>query len=100
MYLSALDESLRCSAHEEAFAIRNHLGWFFNQQSMIEKAIQQFELALEGYTNLWGPDHEEIIYTLEYLKICRQQLEAEKEMSNPVPEDRNSVSESRRLSAP
>lgn len=100
MYLSALDESLRCSAHEEAFAIRNRLGFLFIQQSMFEKAIQQFELALEGYTNLWGPDHEKVIYTWGFMKICRQQMEAEKEMSNPVPEDRNSVSESRRLSAP
>ncbi len=99
-YLSALDESLRCSAHEEAFAIRNSLGCLFNQQSMFEKAMQQFELALEGYTNLWGPDHEKVIHTLVFVKICRQQLEVEKVMSNLVPEDRNSVSESRRLSAP
>ena len=99
-YFSALDGSKNWSADVQVCKVRCALAILFQKRSMLEKAIQQFELALEGFTDLLGPDDEITISTLTILQACRRQLEAEKKMSNPVPEDRHSASESRRLSAP
>lgn len=93
MYLSALDVSQRCSAHEGAFYLRCHLGMLFEERSMFEKAIQHFELASEGYTNLFGPEHKQTIDCMEQLSECQQRLEAEKGISHSIPENCDSVSE-------
>lgn len=101
MLLKALDGYGRIygSEHKTASNIRYHLGGLYTKGSMFEKAVQQVELALEGYTNLLGPDDEDTIACLEALKVYQQLLEAQKGMSNSPPEDCDSGSESRRLPA-
>ncbi len=54
MYLSALDVSQRCSAHEGAFHLRCHLGMLFEERSMFERQYSSLSLPQRAIRTYLG----------------------------------------------
>lgn len=101
MLLKALDGYRRIygSEHRTTSNVRYDLGYLYTEWFMFEKAVQQFEIALESYKNLLGPYHEKTISCLRLLKVCQRESEADKKTSKSTSKGCDRVSGSRRLSA-
>ena len=72
MYLRALAgfEKAWGPKHKHALDTRYNLGLLYEEMSMVGKAVQQFELVVQGYTKLLGPEHSETVEALEQLEDC------------------------------
>ena len=71
IYLRALTgyENAWGSEHKQILDTRYNLGLLYKERSMFGKAIQQFELAVQGY-KLLGPEHSKIVEVLNQLENC------------------------------
>ena len=72
MYLRALTgkEKAWGPEHKHALDTRYNLGLLYKERSMFGKAVQQFELVVQGYKNLLGPEHSETVEALNQLENC------------------------------
>ena len=72
MYLRALagKEKAWGPEYKQALDTRYNLGLLYKERSMFGKAVQQFELVVQGYKKLLGPEHSETVEALNQLENC------------------------------
>ena len=80
-FLRTLTGKARGPESEPAFTTRFHLGLLYKKRSMFEKAIQQFELVVQGNRKLLGPEHSATVMALKQVENCKSRLEEKKEVS-------------------
>lgn len=76
MYLEALAgyQEAFGREHEDVLAMYNNLGLMYRRETMIEKAIERFESAVEGYTSMFGAEDEKTLDSWIELEKCREHL--------------------------
>lgn len=57
--------------YKQALDTRYSLGLLYKERSMFGKAVQQFELVVQGYKKLLGPEHSETVEALNQLEKCK-----------------------------
>ena len=73
MYLRALAgfEKAWGPERKQALDTRYNLGLLYKARSIFGNAVQLFELVVQGYTKLLGPEHGETVEALNQLENCK-----------------------------
>ena len=67
--------------HRRALDTRYEWGLLYKRRFMFGKAVQQFELVVQAYTALFGPEHDETVEASKQLEYCKSRSEENRERS-------------------